>query len=352
MRRSKQVLSTGFTLVELLVVIAIIGILVALLLPAVQAARESARRTQCKNNLKQLALACLTYHDAKRTFPNGSDWDPGLRTLEYGSTRNLRSNWLIQILPQLEQQTVYDVFDFSASLADPVNELPRSTVISALVCPSDFGHETPFDGTGANEDLGANWARGNYAANSENAALGAAARWEFAADDAWANRERRGVMGTNKASTIAEITDGTSFTMLLAEVRVGLADIDIRGTWAMPGPGSGLYWHGWSGDGDGFTANGPNDCSFFTDNIPQCNKVSAAAGGARTLFAECMSCKSSVGSEIRIGARSQHQGGIFVALCDGSAHWVSDDIETRMECCSAWDRLILSQDEEIGERGF
>ncbi|MFW6114306.1 MAG: DUF1559 domain-containing protein, partial [bacterium] len=130
----------GFTLVELLVVIAIIGILVALLLPAVQAAREAARRMQCANNLKQMGIALHNYHDTHKTFPLGSF--------------NLReawpangSNWRALILPFIEQQTVHDQLSFSASShfmaggaagEDALlgNEVLRGLVVDVYACPS------------------------------------------------------------------------------------------------------------------------------------------------------------------------------------------------------------------------
>src|SRR5262245_42755608 len=103
----------GFTLVELLVVIPIIGVLVALLLPAVQAARESARRTQCANNLKQIGLAMTNYHDTSKWFPPGSVWVNDTAT----DARN-KGSFLIRILPYIEQQTLYQCFDFNLPTND------------------------------------------------------------------------------------------------------------------------------------------------------------------------------------------------------------------------------------------
>jgi len=121
----------AFTLVELLVVIAIIGILVALLLPAVQAAREAARRTQCKNNLKQLGLALLNYHDNWNYFPPSSVWDvanggPGVIDQGQAHTR-ISQNWAVLILPFVEQQSLYNSFDLKRYMTDPVNAVPRGT---------------------------------------------------------------------------------------------------------------------------------------------------------------------------------------------------------------------------------
>ncbi len=117
---------SGFTLVELLVVIAIIGILVALLLPAVQAAREAARRMQCSNNLKQIGLAMHNYESSKKELPFGSG---------YGFTHT--GTWLSFILPELEQQNLYNSIDFKKPMFDVVNRPVLLTPISFLICPSD-----------------------------------------------------------------------------------------------------------------------------------------------------------------------------------------------------------------------
>jgi prepilin-type N-terminal cleavage/methylation domain-containing protein len=120
----------GFTLVELLVVIAIIGILVALLLPAVQMAREAARATQCKNNVKQLGLALHNYHDTYLRLPPG--W------AATGDPEGPNGwGWAAAILAQVEQQTLQDNLQYHRPIADPVNQLAREFVVPAYVCSSD-----------------------------------------------------------------------------------------------------------------------------------------------------------------------------------------------------------------------
>ncbi|MDA1213512.1 MAG: DUF1559 domain-containing protein, partial [Planctomycetota bacterium] len=121
----------GFTLIELLVVIAIIAILIALLLPAVQQAREAARRTQCKNHLKQLGLAVHNYHDAHLVFPPGVLGDNGST-----SVNQLLHTWTALILPHLEQTNLQNLYNFNVRFSDPLNALPVSTVVPVFVCPS------------------------------------------------------------------------------------------------------------------------------------------------------------------------------------------------------------------------
>ncbi len=122
----------GFTLIELLVVIAIIAILIALLLPAVQMAREAARRTQCRNNLKQLGLALHNYHDTHSTFP------PGLIAAD-DDLQDAMHSGLTLLLPQLEQTTVYNKYDFDFSWRAPANKDATSTYVPAFQCPSSIG---------------------------------------------------------------------------------------------------------------------------------------------------------------------------------------------------------------------
>lgn len=219
---------TAFTLVELLVVIAIIGILVALLLPAVQSAREAARRSQCQNNLKQLGLALLNHHDVYGYFPesqtaageaNGSGCEAGYYS------------WHSRILPFLEENPLYDSIDFDVNMAgscdsgdqinfDHPNARAAATVVSAFLCPSD-------NAAGANEIVmgTANPASDSYAAN---------AGWPSSATgyegERTAGTEYNGIISLtnpNEADrpgwhprskiNIRKITDGTSHTSAVAE---------------------------------------------------------------------------------------------------------------------------------------
>ncbi len=151
----------GFTLVELLVVIAIIGVLVALLLPAIQAARESARRTQCTSQLKQIGLAIQSYHSAKGRFPNG-------RT----STDEFGVSWAFSILPYLEQQTIFDARDPSEPVHSIVNAAAMRTPIEVYACPSrrlaaaDRDFDNGGQGASANGAPRGAAVLGDYAANA------------------------------------------------------------------------------------------------------------------------------------------------------------------------------------------
>jgi len=269
--------SRGFTLVELLVVIAIIGILIALLLPAVQAAREAARRAQCSNNLKQLSLGVLLYEAARKILPPGVQFDP---PDDPALSNNFRPNWVVLILPYVEQQNLYNSFDRTAYLSAAVNRTPRGTELPVMLCPTDSNNRVKFAGSMPARGEGDNWARGNYGANAGRGYMLAPAWWgrpdPICGPDSpgWKSQKYRGVMAPNIAVTIAQITDGTSNTIMLAELRAGLIANDPRGTWAMGGScTSSLYAYG-----SGYDANGPNCCRDLSDDIRGCDYLRTTLG--------------------------------------------------------------------------
>ena len=321
--------AAGFTLVELLVVITIIGILIALLLPAVQAAREAARRAQCQNNLKQLGLAVLNYEQACRTFPPASVWPPG-SDIDAMNNTQLGPTWVVLVLPYLEQQGLYDSFDLDRSITDPVNRQPRGTELAVMKCPSDSHNRTKYAGISGSShsgNHGDNWARGNYGANGSLGAYHTS--WRAAAgptSERWTSRLSRGIMGANASVTMAEIKDGSSNTILLSELRTGLAAVDRRGVWALTGPGSSSLWMHGSDD-----AIGPNSCTGASDNILGCAEIVSAVG-QDTLNRECMTCCNGC-SSTQGAPRSVHTGGVHACMADGSVRFISNFIEKG----TAWD---------------
>ena len=218
MNHSYHQIRRGFTLIELLVVIAIIAVLIGLLLPAVQAAREAARRAQCTNNLKQLALAAQNYHDIQGVFPSG-----GYTVLNYDGTTNDEPNFsaFVRMLPQFEQQTIYNNVNFNYNWRHPANITIAGIGLSVLWCPSDpdAAVATPVY-TGDNShyfnlptgtwlqqftSYGGNAGTWNLTVKTSNATYAARLASQF------------GTIFCQSSIPISGVTDGTSNTMQFGE---------------------------------------------------------------------------------------------------------------------------------------
>ncbi len=352
----------GFTLIELLVVITIIGILIAMLLPAVQAAREAARRVQCASNIRQVGLAVVNFESTKRMLPPSSRWRVNgklsLGGIETPNNSQLAENWVILILPQLEEKTLAARFDLSKPIPHATNAVARTQTISIMLCPSDSYTAQQFMGSASSRtnQMADQWARGDYAAN---ASLGYMWYGDGDADDfsglgknagvfdgaGWGNRYLRGVMGANVSLRMKDIVDGTSKTILLGEIRAGLLPQDTRGTWAMSGACPSALW----ANGYGTDDNGPNPATVHGDDERTCTEVQAAVGGQTALTRKGMSCWNGPGTDRAQAARSLHADGVNVAFCDGSVRFISDFIErgipgTPPKCLGLWDKLMLSND--------
>jgi prepilin-type N-terminal cleavage/methylation domain-containing protein len=201
-KRSLLAKATGFTLIELLVVIAIIAVLVAMLLPAVQQAREAARRSQCKNNLKQLGLALHVYHDAFNQFPQAAVWGYYVPGTSPSTAVPRNFSWVAMILPYIDQGPLYNAINFSL----PFYDLSKKTQVdgngnqltskrlSVLMCPSDGPLNNPYVA----------WT--NYG--------GSTMYWAI---DAWAGDPWSGVFTDFQNCSIRDIRDGTSTTIALGE---------------------------------------------------------------------------------------------------------------------------------------
>jgi prepilin-type N-terminal cleavage/methylation domain-containing protein/prepilin-type processing-associated H-X9-DG protein len=292
----------GFTLVELLVVIAIIGVLVALLLPAVQAAREAARRASCQNNFKQLGLALLNYESAHKKLPEGVigwtgvTWDPA----------KPRRPFVRNLLDYIEQSTKSAMYDDSlAWTAQPLDKQPiLFSQMESWTCPSD----EPV--ICARDDF-----KGNYGAN-----WGPRTYWYDPAD---VTAPPQGPFGVGYGARLSQITDGTSNTLAMMEIIQAPHGPD--GVIGSP-DNRGRIWNDDAGSGVVSTILTPN--STAPDILP--NGVGTASGtlchNAPEIGLPC-SAGGATKNQSHITSRSRHPGGVHVAMCDGSMHFVNDAIE-------------------------
>lgn len=287
----------GFTLVELLVVIAIIGVLVALLLPAVQAAREAARRMECTNKIKQWSLASHNYADTNRGFlPLGGMNSGG--TVEDGRTYQ-RITWHVFLWPYVEQTTLFSQYNMALPFHDSANMPTLRVHIPLYTCPSDKGPVTQ-----AQSDT--YWrVMGNYVANFGNTHL-----HQNAADQAIYSGSPYGIRHTY---TMASITDGTSNTAAFSELLIASPNNldDTRGDIL-------------NDDGS------PGFMSISTPNSPSpdqcraCKPTTTTPGNGDYLRMPCT--KVGANTEVRTAARSSHPGGVVVGMMDGSVRFVSNNV--------------------------
>lgn len=304
--------SKGFTLVELLVVIAIIGVLVALLLPAVQAAREAARRMQCQNNLRQIGLACQNYSDSNRRFPSASDF------LDKSKSQGLRPDWgyLAQILPFLEQSSIRNAIDTTADWFNQPTDVLLTTSMPMFKCPSaeplgQVNLRPP--GTTEFEDspllahylgvLGANVALDpdlvSYCDDTSSVYTMELTDTETSSrrkpkciDDGGGFIANNGVIVREPEVDFKSITDGTSFTYMVGESAHGIPEFQTTRPWWVGAAGSFLY---------------------TSKNVTYGINSGARPGPARN----------------DIGFGSEHPGGCHFLVTDGSVHFMLENIDLK-----------------------
>lgn len=291
MKRQRRV---GFTLVELLVVIAIIGVLIALLLPAVQAAREAARRIQCSNNLKQIGLAMHTYHDVNKRLPLQ-------QTCCFASTATtprIFHSWAVRILPYIEQNNLHEQFTFGKDLGLSTTDIAlKQKPLDAFMCPSD-----PLAGTladGHDDGNGIDLASTNYgisAGGHKNATstipgVDTTSTLIYGQTTTYADRAKiRGIMNRSGfSSRFADVTDGTANTVMVGEVIGGWCE-----------------WQDW----------GYQSWATMAHPINYKNRTIALNVSAHIGVAD--DC---------IAFRSRHPTGAQFAFADGSTHFLSETID-------------------------
>ncbi len=298
--------SAAFTLVELLVVIAIIGVLVALLLPAVQAAREAARRTECTNKLRQWGIALQNHHDTRGFFPAGTISEGGT-----GVNPQDRRTFVLLVWPFLEEANLFSMYDFSVPFWHPTNQPAMMAQPAMYFCPSDR--------------VGALWkgdtytrSRGNYvvcygnadfATNSLEARTGDISRTRYPnyMPAPFADYREPDAPGHN----MRKFVDGVSQTMLMSEVLVSVNDED------------------WDGRGD-ILNNHAGHSNYMTINTPNSSDVDrmmCSGPDSTELPGPCRPINNGDGTGMYATARSSHPGGVTVMMGDASVNFTNDDID-------------------------
>ena len=299
----------GFTLVELLVVISIIGILIGMLLPAVQQVREAARRTVCKNNLRQLSLALHNYESALQQFPpgyayvSGADFASTGYSVTAGTANHLGQAWGAFILPHLEQGNLFEQINFRLPGFDVANLTARETEISTFLCPTD------------------RWSVGNFVVRDESAspveryaAASYCASWGPATADMNLDAtpdSGRGAFTRNSDTRHRDIRDGTSSTIALGERTNGpIFDTDGNPIGVPPHPNFENVWFAAIRDIDT-----PDD-----DH------------GHMVLFDAQFGPNQARGDGADRGVSAPHAGLAQFSYMDGSVHTISEDIDIETYC--------------------
>ena len=321
----------GFTLVELLVVIAIVGILVALLLPAIQQAREAARRTQCSSSLKQIAIAALRYEENRGKLPPSGLVES--KTLPFRQSDypvfDQRSghmlSWAVLLLPYLEENALYDQFDLNRSVLDQSAE-PQSQAIPLFMCPSDAALGRYYQDDEFTN--GKRFAKGNYAAyvspfHSDLQLLYPAA-----------------LISTGQK--LSRVVDGTAKTVAFSEVRTLDHLQDERGVWALPwnaasllsldmhhdeGAAGGIFNPYWPQIAFAYQSQLPNTIGPNADVLVRCPPDALVEAQLARMPCIKWQWKLGLNGYISAAPRSAHHGGVNAAYLDGHVEFLSNEID-------------------------
>lgn len=321
----------AFTLVELLVVIAIIGVLVAMLLPAVQSAREAARRGQCLNNLRQISLAALSYEGAEAKLPPSGMLGVSVYKFRdgiYAAVNQRVGNghgWSVFLLPFIEEQALFDRFDLTASAFEQPNE-PQETFVTSFTCVSDDSLGRYY--RDEEHTLGKRFAKSNYA--------GFATPFHTDLQMLYPGPIVFGGMPMKR------IVDGASNTVAFSEVRTMPSEQDERGVWALGWNGSsvlGLDMHHDDRPSGSYyssftprlsTANQamtPNHRGPNLDTLLRCEGDNLIASQLAGMPCRTWSHPASLLGWQSAAPRSNHPGGVNAAFVDGRVEFLTDDID-------------------------
>jgi len=292
----------GFTLIELLVVIAIIGVLVALLLPAVQAAREAARRAQCVNNLKQIALGLYNYQDVHGAFPMASYLQPTYSNPNWTTNGNA---WTVGLLPFIEQQPLYNGYNTGLNYGNMAQLTAFATGINTFWCPSDWTVSTAAIMPASTPFF--SWEAANYPGSvrvqfcSYAASTGSWFAQDLSSATSPIDASNNGMVFFQSCRGLADILDGTSNTILLGERGHGLLALAERLTW---------HWQ-----------FAPTRVLFTAEWPPNPQRV------LKDLSVSVGNILNSNPSIVLLSASSFHPGGCNFAFVDGSVHFIQNSVD-------------------------
>lgn len=322
----------GFTLIELLVVIAIIAVLIALLLPAVQQAREAARRTQCKNNLKQLGLALHNYHDVHNSFPPSMIFQtPALTARGNRANRAGGWAWSAMILPFMEQSNLHSRINFGLPMSDPINLPVISARMPYALCPTsnspDYIKLAPAS-AGADPLRNPGFAPTNY--------VGCSGSFVQSAYYDQPEGRKNGIMIEDSRMGIGKITDGTSNTIMVGEA-VFYGNGEVQGG----SPSGAFYWDP--------NLYGRIQYAVQTADCPECIvRNGEIRMNPPKLTSNDLTRRNAFGS--------QHVGGAHFLLADGSARFISESLNhtaipwsanVNLVTLGIWQRLCGRNDGQV-----
>ncbi|MBS0207245.1 MAG: DUF1559 domain-containing protein [Planctomycetes bacterium] len=292
---------SGFTLIELLVVIAIIAVLIALLLPAVQQAREAARRTQCKNNMKQYGLALANYHDTYGMYPIGGT----------GGCCAVRPalGFQARLLPYIDQAPLFNQINMSAPDATAqvlaTGQRVGAIVIPGAVCPSDGSNQNPLNGWGQANYDGSLGSQGNVSVSGSCNPYQTFAQFVNPNNGDTLNSAQLSGMGSRDGPSIRirDVTDGTSNVIHMGEVLPSCNDHSSGGMWHSNGMGN-----------------------YHSSTIVPINDYTTCSWATGSLI-RVAGCTNPNNWNISWGFRSRHTGGAHFLFVDGSVHFLSQNID-------------------------
>jgi prepilin-type N-terminal cleavage/methylation domain-containing protein len=315
----------GLTLIEMMTAIGVIGIVLALILPAIAAARDNSRRSRCMNNLKQLGLGMYNYHSSKATLPIGrmGRYGPGYPSVGDPTGANNRRTWAFSLLPYFEASPLYNQINFNHSFKHVANLTACTVTVMVYTCPADNGAKLVDPGLPSARVKGnyvVNWGNTHYdqatASDPFNGPLGAAT---FGGAP----------FGLDVAIPFSAITDGLANTLLMSEVvspdaKAGVSD--RRGDLYNDDPNATMFMaysppNSTTPDQMPMIKGSP-DCVYPWGSNPPCNTSSPAFNAAR----------------------SQHAGGVYVLMADGAVKFVKDSV-----ALPVWRDISTSQGAESGQ---